>query len=104
MVQRGCAAYEPSKQTSSVLLYWRLPEEWADVLHRWVCIAFFQNDGWNVELLSGDRHWPAKHDHDLLRDHRPSDCFTPLRHTRFSAKEGDIDLVQERKGPDNQHS
>ncbi|EKM81636.1 hypothetical protein AGABI1DRAFT_105162, partial [Agaricus bisporus var. burnettii JB137-S8] len=35
MVQRGCAAYEPTKQIRSVLLYWRLPEEWADALHRW---------------------------------------------------------------------
>ncbi|KAJ3561179.1 hypothetical protein NP233_g10354 [Leucocoprinus birnbaumii] len=35
MVERNLAAYEPPKQTRSVLLYWRLPEEWADVLHRW---------------------------------------------------------------------
>ncbi|KXN90698.1 Vacuolar protein-sorting-associated protein 25 [Leucoagaricus sp. SymC.cos] len=35
MVQRNLAVYEPPKQTRSVLLYWRLPEEWADALHRW---------------------------------------------------------------------
>ncbi|KAF5362342.1 hypothetical protein D9756_002225 [Leucocoprinus leucothites] len=35
MVQRNLAAYEPPKQARSVLLHWRLPEEWADVLHRW---------------------------------------------------------------------
>jgi ESCRT-II complex subunit VPS25 len=30
------AAYEPPKQTSTVLLYWRKPEEWAETLHKWV--------------------------------------------------------------------
>ncbi|TEB22013.1 ESCRT-II complex, vps25 subunit [Coprinellus micaceus] len=35
MVVKGVAAYEPAKQTRSVLLYWRLPEEWAEVLHQW---------------------------------------------------------------------
>jgi len=29
------AAYEPPKQTSTVLLYWRKPEEWAEILHKW---------------------------------------------------------------------
>ncbi|KDQ61484.1 hypothetical protein JAAARDRAFT_30924 [Jaapia argillacea MUCL 33604] len=36
MVERNQAVYEPQKQTRSVLLYWRLPEEWAEVLHEWV--------------------------------------------------------------------
>ncbi|KZV69702.1 ESCRT-II complex vps25 subunit [Peniophora sp. CONT] len=35
LVTKGVAAYEPPKQTRSVLLYWRLPEEWAEVLHEW---------------------------------------------------------------------
>ncbi|KAG2103109.1 ESCRT-II complex vps25 subunit [Suillus discolor] len=35
MVAKNLAVYEPSKQTRAVLLYWRLPEEWADVLHSW---------------------------------------------------------------------
>ncbi|KAG2034651.1 ESCRT-II complex vps25 subunit [Suillus americanus] len=35
MVAKNVAAYEPSKQTRTVLLYWRLPEAWADVLHSW---------------------------------------------------------------------
>jgi len=35
MVGKGTAVYEPPKQTRSVLLYWRLPEEWAEVLHDW---------------------------------------------------------------------
>ena len=36
MVAKNLAIYEPAKQTRSVLLYWRLPEEWAEVLHEWV--------------------------------------------------------------------
>jgi hypothetical protein len=36
MVSKNVAAYETPKQTRSVLLYWRLPEEWAEVLHGWV--------------------------------------------------------------------
>lgn len=35
MVAGNLAVYEPAKQTRSVLLYWRLPEEWAEVLHEW---------------------------------------------------------------------
>ena len=37
MVDRNVAAYEPAKQTRAVLVYWRLPEEWAEVLYDWVC-------------------------------------------------------------------
>ncbi|KAJ3863254.1 ESCRT-II complex vps25 subunit [Lentinula novae-zelandiae] len=36
MVSQKLAAYEPPKQDRSVLIYWRLPEEWAEVLHEWV--------------------------------------------------------------------
>ncbi|KAL1940830.1 hypothetical protein VTO73DRAFT_7871 [Trametes versicolor] len=35
MVAKGHAVYEPPKQTSSVLLYWRSAEEWAQVLYDW---------------------------------------------------------------------
>jgi len=35
MVSKNVATYEPPKQTRTVLLYWRLPEEWAEVLHEW---------------------------------------------------------------------
>ncbi|KAG2011978.1 hypothetical protein CC2G_012036 [Coprinopsis cinerea AmutBmut pab1-1] len=35
MVKKNQAAYEPPKQTKAVLLYWRTPEEWAEVLHEW---------------------------------------------------------------------
>jgi ESCRT-II complex subunit VPS25 len=37
MVGRNAAAYEPAKQTRVVLVYWQLPEEWAEVLYDWVC-------------------------------------------------------------------
>ena len=40
MVSKNLAAYEPVKQSNSVLLYWRSPEEWAEVLHGWVRRAF----------------------------------------------------------------
>ncbi|KJA23496.1 hypothetical protein HYPSUDRAFT_66183 [Hypholoma sublateritium FD-334 SS-4] len=36
MVAQNLAVYEPVKQTRSVLVYWRLPEEWAEVLYDWV--------------------------------------------------------------------
>jgi ESCRT-II complex subunit VPS25 len=36
LVRTNLAVYEPAKQTRAVLLYWRLPEEWAEVLHEWV--------------------------------------------------------------------
>ncbi|CCM02671.1 uncharacterized protein FIBRA_04776 [Fibroporia radiculosa] len=35
LVSQHLAVYEPPKQTRTVLLYWRLPEEWAEVLHDW---------------------------------------------------------------------
>lgn len=36
MVSKDLAVYEPPKQNRSILLYWRLPEEWAEVLYDWV--------------------------------------------------------------------
>jgi ESCRT-II complex subunit VPS25 len=36
MINKDLAVYEPAKQTRAALLYWRLPEEWADVLYEWV--------------------------------------------------------------------
>ncbi|KAI0072294.1 ESCRT-II complex vps25 subunit [Panus rudis PR-1116 ss-1] len=35
MVIKNQAVYDPPKQTKSVLLFWRTPEEWAEVLHEW---------------------------------------------------------------------
>lgn len=65
MVAKNLAVYEPSKQTRAVLLYWRLPEEWADVLHSWVSTSF------NLKLNdlsshTGNGDWPAQyHPHFL---------------------------------------
>ncbi|CAG8784835.1 492_t:CDS:2, partial [Acaulospora colombiana] len=39
LVERGAATYEPPKQLSSVLILWRKPEEWAEILHSWVGAA-----------------------------------------------------------------
>ncbi|KAF8202415.1 hypothetical protein BJ912DRAFT_944755 [Pholiota molesta] len=36
IVVENLAVYEPPKQTRSVLVFWRLPEEWAEVLYDWV--------------------------------------------------------------------
>ena len=36
MVSRNVATYESAKQTRAVFVYWRLPEEWAEVLYDWV--------------------------------------------------------------------
>ncbi|TFK21770.1 ESCRT-II complex vps25 subunit [Coprinopsis marcescibilis] len=35
LVEKNVAAYDPPRQTRSVLVYWRLPEEWAETLHQW---------------------------------------------------------------------
>ena len=39
MVASGAAIYEPPNQTQSVLLFWRSPEEWAQVLYDWVRLS-----------------------------------------------------------------
>jgi len=35
MVANSQAIYDPPKQDRSVLLYWRTPDEWAQVLYDW---------------------------------------------------------------------
>jgi len=40
MTDENLAAYEPAKQTRSILIYWRLPEEWAEALYEWVRTQF----------------------------------------------------------------
>jgi hypothetical protein len=32
--------YEPEKQTSSVLVYWQQPDQWAETIYDWVRFAF----------------------------------------------------------------
>lgn len=36
LASQNLAVYEPPKQTRSIIVYWRLPEEWAEVMHEWV--------------------------------------------------------------------
>ncbi|KAG8221057.1 ribosomal protein L5 domain-containing protein [Butyriboletus roseoflavus] len=35
LASKNLAVYEPAKQSRSVLLFWRQPEEWAEALHAW---------------------------------------------------------------------
>ncbi|KIY46655.1 ESCRT-II complex, vps25 subunit [Fistulina hepatica ATCC 64428] len=35
LVARSQATYDPPNQTHTILLFWRTPEEWADVLYQW---------------------------------------------------------------------
>jgi len=35
LVAQGSANWEPTNQTRAVLVYWRTPEDWAEVLHSW---------------------------------------------------------------------
>jgi ESCRT-II complex subunit len=91
MVGMNLAVYEPPKQMRAVLLYWRLPEEWAEVLHGWVRakppsnpIPFFTHliplplayavstsalfRGGCFVVSAGDENRTAEHDTDVLRD------------------------------------
>ncbi|KAH6915769.1 ESCRT-II complex vps25 subunit [Coprinopsis sp. MPI-PUGE-AT-0042] len=52
MVAKNVAAYEPPKQTKSVLLYWRQPEEWAEVLHDWVRTYVTHESASNLLIFS----------------------------------------------------
>ena len=42
MTDKNLAVYEPPKQIRSILIYWRLPEEWAEVLYEWVRKQFLK--------------------------------------------------------------
>ena len=69
LVARNLAAYEPAKQTRSVLLYWKTPEEWGEALHEWVRV--FTLIGYELTLMktiygSGDNDWAAEHDSYVL--------------------------------------
>lgn len=93
MVGKNLAVYDAPKQTRSILLYWRLPEEWAEVLHEWVRTplpdvnTFFRGShrfsipsslstlGVAVSL-AGDVDGAVEYDPDVVRDLQPScaDC------------------------------
>jgi ESCRT-II complex subunit VPS25 len=38
LVAQSLAVYEPPRQTQTVMLYWRRPEDWGEVLFEWVSV------------------------------------------------------------------
>lgn len=81
MVLKNLAAYEPPKQTRSVILYWRLPEEWAEVLHAWVRAHYPYSLKhtliFGISPATGHCYRPTEHHSDLLRDYRPANRVSP---------------------------
>lgn len=56
LVAHSQAVYEPAKQDSSVILYWRKPEEWAEVLHTWVRmplpLLYIENSNYDMQAVN----------------------------------------------------
>ena len=123
MVSKNLAVYEPAKQTRAVLLYWRLPEEWAEVLHEWVRVSLFPSHHNTQGGLCGSRLWPhpylpcwgpvvfagdvngaAEHDLDVVRDRESSCVVCVVGDPRVATPQCDCDTRQERSSPTHQHS
>jgi len=68
MVSKNIATYEPPRQTRSVLVYWRLPEEWAEALYDWVRCSFRQLG--YADVIQGGLNGPIEFYLDLLRNYR----------------------------------
>ena len=66
MVAQNVAAYEPPKQTRAVLLFWRQPEEWAEVLYNWVTCPHTVQALFLMPSL-GDGNRATQHHIDFLR-------------------------------------
>jgi hypothetical protein len=108
MVSKDLAVYEPAKQSRATLLYWRLPEEWAEVLYEWVCALSppglycaadsSQNPPFLCLLLQGDKHRSIKHDPDVLRDLRSTCAICPFGDPRIVVTQCDIGARQEQPG------
>ena len=96
LVTKGVAAYEPPRQTRSVLLYWRKLEEWAEVLHEWV-FGFMYDPLTRAETgpCTGCEHWPDQHNPDVLRDHGAADRVATVRYTAYVAQDGDWDTCED---------
>jgi hypothetical protein len=81
MVAKNLAVYEPAKQTRSILLYWRLPEEWAQVLHEWVrpeawwLSSRVYSAAYAHNCFLGVLDRSAQYNHDVLRDRGTSGAF-----------------------------
>ena len=68
MVAKNTATYEPPKQTRSVLVYWRLPEEWAEALYDWVRCSY-RRLGF-ADTIQGGFDGPVEFHPDVLRNYR----------------------------------
>ena len=117
MVRKNLAIYEPPKQTRAVVLYWRLPEEWAEVLHEWVRAPFpipflhlnqlFSTSpspfvwslSFSLSLSAGDENRTGEHDTDVLRDYESTRAVCALWSSRVASTQCDIDTRQGRPGP-----
>ena len=87
MVSNNLAVYEPSKQTRSVLLFWRQPEEWAEVLHAWVGTidgASFSDAHFGPGLVFGTNEY----DPHFLRHYRAACAITTVWHSNNTSSQG----------------
>ena len=68
MVAENAAAYEPIKQTRSVVLFWQSPEEWGEIMHEWVSFFHLLNTRHMFSSYSytGTINGTTWHDPDLL--------------------------------------
>ena len=122
MVSKNLAVYEPAKQTRAVLLYWRLPEEWAEVLHEWVRVSLFSSHHirktcaahtdatsypcppcWGFAVFSGDVNGAIEYDLDVVRDCESSCVVGALGDPRVAAPQRDWDTRPEQPSATHQH-
>lgn len=106
LVIKGVATYEPPKQTRAVLLYWRLPEEWAEALHEWVQTispVIFVRTRPDRLPCAGCKHRSAEHDPDILRDHGAANRVAAVWNTPDITQDGDRDPSEDGAGTDYRH-
>jgi ESCRT-II complex subunit len=87
MVSQNVAVYEPPKQTSSLLLFWRLPEEWAEVLHGWVCVFLVQSFLNLTVWPLGYFYWSTEYHFDVLRNYGSLNAVATIWHTFDSSSQ-----------------
>jgi hypothetical protein len=102
MVSKNLATYDPPGQTRSALLYWRLPEEWAEVLHGWVrCSSTFIR--MLSKILPGDIDGSIEHNTNILRDCGSAHTVSSVQHSYESVAQGHRSLGQDGPLPVNRH-
>lgn len=116
MVRKNLAVYDPPKQTRAVVLYWRLPEEWAEVLHEWVRAPDpIKSLPWltlrappplslsglslRLSISAGDENRTVEHDTDVLRDFEPTRAVCALGNSRVASAGFDLDTRQGQQSP-----